>query len=193
MLKARARCADDYWTGGTRTKAPMANVSVYEDNQFTYRKPSRAETLAGSPRKLRRHLPLWLDALIVLVVVGAAGAVGYKFTHPSPHHSAQAISSDFVLDVSAGNYTAAASDVDPGDRAEALKTMRADSGVPGGQFVGAHSLTLASQTVTGSTATVLLKACNSELACNSLPPMPCVEVKGQWYVSWFPLLQATTG
>ena len=98
-------------------------ISAYDDNQFAYRKPTRHQTMVGAERKLKRHLPLWLDILIILVVVGGAGAAGWILSHPSAHRSPGTIATDFAVQVGSGNYAAAASDVDPADQAVALKTM----------------------------------------------------------------------
>jgi hypothetical protein len=166
-----------------------SNIGIYDNNQFAYRKESRNQQLANAPRKLRRHLPLWADILIVLVIVAALGAGGYYFTHPSPHRSAPAIATNFVEMVGSGNYLAAASDVDPADRSTALTTMRQQGGVPGGDFAGVHSTKLGSSSVTGTTASVVIQACNDSLACNDLPAVPAVEVGGKWYVSWSQLVR----
>ena len=167
-----------------------SNIGIYDHNQFSFRKESRNQKLANAPRKLRRHLPIWADVLILLVIVGAAGAVGYYFTHPSPHRSAAAITTNFAEMVGSGNYLAAASDVNPADRTTALRTMRSNDGVPGGDFANVHTTKLASSSVTGTTARVVIQACNDSLACNDLPAVPCVEIAGKWYVSWTQLLQA---
>lgn len=170
----------------------MSNIGVYDNNQFTYRKPSRHQTMVNAPRKLKRRLPIWLIVLILLVIVGAASAVGYKFTHPSPHHSAAAVASNFVHDLGIGNYEAASTDIDPSDSAKALAVLESMKGVPGGDFAAPGATKLGSSTVTGQTATVVIQACNSDLACNALPTVPCIEIKGLWYVSWLPLLETTS-
>jgi hypothetical protein len=88
-------------------------ISAYDDNHFAYRKPTRNQTMVTSERKLRRHLPLWLDVLIILAVVGGAGGAGWVLSHPSAHRSPATIATDFVVQIGSGNYAAAASDVDP--------------------------------------------------------------------------------
>jgi hypothetical protein len=168
----------------------MASTGVYDDNQFAYRKASRHETMTTASRKLKRRLPLWFDVLIVLVLVGALSAVGFVLTHPSPHRSATAIATDFVHQVGTGNYKAAASDIDPSDSAKALEVLDSTNGMPGGTFAGTGATKLATSSVTGDTASVVIQACNSSLACNDLPPVPCIKIKGLWYVSWIPLLQS---
>jgi hypothetical protein len=167
----------------------MSNTGVYDNNQFTYRKPTRHQTMVNAPRKLKRRLPLWVDVLIVLALVGVAGGVGYKFTHPSPHHSAAAIATDFVHQIGTGDYQVAALDVDPVDSAKALAVLESTKGVPGGDFAASGATKLGSSTVTGQTASVVVQACNASLACNDLAPIPCVEIDGLWYVSWVPLLE----
>jgi hypothetical protein len=149
----------------------MATTSVYDNNQFSYRKTSRNQTMSNAPRKMRRHLPLWLEALLVLALIAGLGTGGYILTHPSPHRSAVAIAGDFIQKVSAGNYAGAAADVDPANRAQALTYMEAQNGMPGGVFDGTHSTKLGSSNVTGTTATVVIQACNSSLACVDLPPV----------------------
>ena len=74
---------------------PMA-ISAYDDNHFAYRKPTRNQTMVGAERKMKRHLPLWLDVLIILVLVAAAGTVGFVLTHPSAHRSPGTIATDFA-------------------------------------------------------------------------------------------------
>jgi hypothetical protein len=169
-----------------------SSISTFNDNQFAYRRATRNEVIASSPRKLKRHMPLWLDAIIVLALLGGAGYVGYVLTHPSPHRSATAIATNFVEQIGSGNLSAAAADVDPADQVSALSTLRSNGGMPGGEFADTHSTKPGSTNVTGTTATVVISACNSSLACNDLPPVPCVEVGGKWYVSWRPLLQSTS-
>jgi hypothetical protein len=146
--------------------------------------------MVTSERKLRRHLPLWLDVLIILAVVGGAGGAGWVLSHPSAHRSPATIATDFVVQIGSGNYAAAASDVDPADRAPALATLKSDAGVPGGALNGAHATKLGSSTTSGSTASVVVQACNSSLACNNLPVIPCIKIDGAWYVAWTPLLQS---
>ena len=165
-------------------------ISAYDDNQFAYRKPTRHQTMVGAERRMKRHLPLWLDILIILIVVGGASAAGWILSHPSAHRSPGTIATDFAVQVGGGDYTAAASDVDPADQAVALKTMRSDAGVPGGVLAGTHSTKLGSQSVSGTTASVVVQACNDSLACNNLPAIPCIEINGKWYVAWTPLLQS---
>jgi len=167
-----------------------SSTSTFNDNQFTYRKASRHEVLSTAPRKLKRHLPLWLEALIVVAILGAAGYVGFVLTHPSPHRSATAIATNFVQQIGSDNFEAAAADVDPADQAGALRTLRSSAGMPGGEFAGTHTTQAGSTDQTGTTASVVVKACNSSLACNDLPPVPCVEIGGRWYVSWGPLLKS---
>jgi cytoskeletal protein RodZ len=167
-----------------------SNIGIYDNNQFAYRKESRTEQLANAPRKMRRHLPLWLDILIILVIIGGLGAGGYFLTHPSPHHSSTAIATNFAEMVGSSNYLAAANDVDPADRATALSTMRSQGGVPGGAFADVHSTKLASSSVTGTTGSVVIQSCNVSLACNDLPALPTVEIAGKWYVSWSQLIQS---
>lgn len=168
----------------------MSNIGVYDDNQFTYRKASRHQTMINAPRKLKRRLPLWFDVLIVVLIVGAASAVGYVLTHPSPHRSAVAVANNFVHDIGSGNYKAAALDIDPTDSAKALTVFESSKGVPGGAFAGIGATKLGTSNVTGQTASVVIQACNSSLACNNLPAVPCIEISGLWYVSWIPLLES---
>jgi hypothetical protein len=170
----------------------MASTGVYDDNQFAYRKASRHETITTAQRKLKRRLPLWFDVLIVIVLVGAASAVGYVLTHPSPHRSADAVATDFVHEIGSGNYHAAAKDIDPSDSAKALEVLESTNGLPGGTFAGTGATKGATSAVTGDTASVIIQACNSSLACNNLPAVPCIEIKGLWYVSWIPLIQSTS-
>jgi cytoskeletal protein RodZ len=165
-------------------------ISAYDDNQFAYRKPTRAQTKLTSERKLRRHLPLWLDALIILILVGGAGAAGWILSHPSAHRSPDTIATDFAVQVGSANYVAAAADVDPADRAAALATLKSDAGVPGGALDGTHSTKLGSSTTSGTTANVVVQSCNTSLACNNLPVIPCIKIDGAWYVAWTPLLQS---
>ncbi len=168
----------------------MSNIGVFDDNQFTHRKPSRHQTMVNAPRKLKRRLPLWFDVLIVVVLVGAASAVGYVLTHPSPHRSAIAVANDFVHQVGTGNYKQAAADIDPADSAKALAVLKSMKGVPGGAFAGVGATKIGTSSVTGQTASVVIQACNASLACNNLPAVPCIEIKGLWYVSWIPLLES---
>ncbi len=168
-------------------------ISTYDDNQFAYRKPTRNHTMLHSERKLKRRLPLWLYITIILVVVGGVSATGWILAHPSAHRSPATIVTDFAVQVGSGNYAAAASDVDPADQATALTTLKADAGVPGGILTGVQTTQMGSSTTSGTTAEVVIKACNSSLACNPLPAIPCIEVKGKWYVAWNPLLQALAG
>jgi hypothetical protein len=168
----------------------MSNIGVYEDNQFTYRKPSRHQKMVSAPRKMKRRLPLWFDVLIALVLIGAASAVGYVLTHPSPHRSAVSVANSFVHDVGTGNYKAAAADIDPSDSAKALTVMDSQKGVPGGDFAGIGATKIGTSTVTGQSGSVVIQACNASLACNNLPAIPCIEVNGLWYVSWIPLLES---
>ncbi len=165
-------------------------ISAYDDNQFAYRKPTRIQSKMGAQRKMRRHLPLWLDGLLIVVLVAVASGVGYVLTHPSAHRSPSTIATDFVFQIGSGNYTAADADVDPVDRAAALTTMRTYSGIPGGALAGTHATKVASQIISGTAASVVLQACNGSLACNNLPAIPCVEVDGQWYVAWNLLLRS---
>jgi hypothetical protein len=169
----------------------MATTSVYDNNQFAYRKTSRNQAISNKPQKMKRHLPLWFEALLILALIAVAGTVGYILTHPSPHRSPVAIATDFIEKVSAGNYVGAASDVDPADRAKALSLMQSQNGVPGGFFTGIHSTKVGSSNVTGDTGSAVIQACNASLACVDLPAVPSVKVDGSWYVSWIPLLQST--
>ena len=89
------------WRGQIGPEA-MSNIGVYDNNQFTYRKPSRHQSMVSAQRKMKRRLPIWFDVLIVVLLVGAASAVGYVLTHPSPHRSATAVANSFVHDVGAG-------------------------------------------------------------------------------------------
>jgi cytoskeletal protein RodZ len=168
-------------------------ISTYDDNQFAYRKPTRNNAMLNADRKLKRRLPLWLYVMIILVVVGGVGATGWILAHPSAHRSPATIATDFAVQVGGGNYAAAASDVDPADQATALATLKSDSGVPGGVLAGVQTTQLGSSTTSGTTAEVVVKACNLSLACNPLPAIPCIEIKGKWYVAWTPLLQSLAG
>ena len=170
----------------------MASTGVYDDNQFAYHKASRHETMTTAPRKMKRHLPIWFDVLILIVLVGAASAVGYVLTHPSPHRSATAIATDFVHQVGSGNYAAAAKDIDPSDSAKALQVLDSTNGMPGGAYAGTGATKPGTSTVTGDTGSVVIQACNASLACNDLPAVPTIEIKGLWYVSWIPLIQSTS-
>ena len=170
----------------------MASIGVYDDNQYTFRKASRHETMTTAERKLKRHLPIWFNVLIVLVLVGAASAVGYVLTHPSPHRSATSIANDFVHQIGTGNYKSAATDIDPADATRALAVLDSMNGLPGGTYAGTGATKLATSSVTGQTASVVIQACNASLACNDLPAVPCIEIKGLWYVSWIPLIQSTS-
>lgn len=165
-------------------------TGIYESNQFTYRKPTRNQAMTSTPRKVKGHFPIWLNIAIILVVVGAAGAVGYKLTHPSLHHSPVSISTDFAQKLSAGQYQAAMSDVDPADQAKALSYMDKQNGIPNLAFADVHTTKLSSQTINGTSATVVIQACNQSFACNALPPIPCIEIKGAWYVNWIPFLNS---
>jgi hypothetical protein len=168
----------------------MASTGIYESNQFAYRKPTRNQTMAAAPRKVKGHFPIWINIAILIVVVGAAGAVGYKLTHPSVHHSPVAIATDFAQKVSAGQYKAAMADVDPADQAKALSYMEQQSGVSNGAFADVHSTKLSSQQINGTSASVVIQACNQSFACNALPPIPCIQIKGSWYVNWIPFLNS---
>jgi hypothetical protein len=167
-------------------------TTIYDDNQFAYHKRTRHEQITSGQTRRKGHLPIWLDLIFVVIIVGAAGAVGFVLTHPSPHRSAIAIASNFVEQVGSGNYAAAARDVDPSDQASALSNLNSENGFVGGQFANAHTIQYDSSTVSGTSGSVVLKACNSSLACNPLPPVPCIEIKGSWYVSWVTLLQSLT-
>ncbi len=168
-------------------------ISAYDDNHFAFRKTTRNQAMVSSDRKLKRRLPLWLYCLIILVIVGGVGGVGWFFTHPSAHRSPATIAADFTVQVGNSNWVAAASDVDPANRATALATLKSDAGVPGGAIDGVQTTKLASSTTSGTTAQVVLQACNSSLACNDMPPIPCIEVDGSWYVAWNPLLESLAG
>jgi hypothetical protein len=169
--------------------ASKPKTTVYEDNQFAIHRQTRHEKITTTARKQRGHLPLWLDAIFIIIVVGAAGAIGFVLTHPSPHRSAQAIATDFVQQVGAGNYVKASKDVDPAEQATALKTLNSQSGVPGGEYAAVHTTQFDSESGSGTSETVILKACNASLACNPIPPVPVEEIHGQWYVAWGLLLQ----
>ncbi len=168
-------------------------ISAYEDNQFAYRKPTRNHSMMTSERKLKRRLPLWLYITIILVVIGGVGGAGWILAHPSAHRSPATIATDFAVQVGGGNYAAAASDVDPADQATALATLKSDGGVPGGVLAGVQTTQLGSSTTSGTTAEVIVKACNSSFSCNPLPEIPCIEINGKWYVAWTPLLQSLAG
>ena len=172
----------------TKTKA-----TIYDDNQFSFHRQTRHERITGKQAGGRHgHLPLWLDALIIIFVVAVAGAVGFVLTHPSPHRSADAIATDFVHQVGAGNYLNASKDVDPSEQATALSFMRTKGGLPNASFAGVHTTQLDSSSVTGTTASVVLKSCNSSLACNPLPAVPAEEISGKWYVDWGLLIDSTS-
>lgn len=106
-------------------------ISAYDDNHFAFRKTTRNQAMVSSDRKLKRRLPLWLYCLIILVIVGGVGGVGWFFTHPSAHRSPATIAADFTVQVGNSNWVAAASDVDPANRATTLATLKSDAGVPG--------------------------------------------------------------
>jgi len=171
----------------------MANISVTDNNQFTYRKASRNQTLAATPRKLKKRLPLWIDILLILIVIGAAGAVGYYFTHPSVHRAPDAVANNFAQQVGTADYTGASDDVDPADKTAALAALSQPGGQTGGLIDGVfgatHSTQIGTSTESGSTASVIIKACNSDLACNDLPAIPCERIAGKWYVDWTLLIQ----
>jgi hypothetical protein len=172
----------------TKTKS-----TIYNDNQFSFHKQTRHEKLtSGQGRRRRGHLPLWMDILIILVIVAVAGTVGFILTHPSPHRSADGIATDFAHQVGSGNYLNASKDVDPSEQASALSEMRSKGGLPSGDFAGVHTTQLDSSNVTGTTASVVLKSCNSSLACNPLPAIPCEEIGGKWYVDWGLLIDSTS-
>jgi hypothetical protein len=170
----------------------MSNIGVYDNNQFAYRKASRNQAMAAAPRKLKRRLPIWMDILIILIVIGAASAAGFVLTHPSPHRSAVAVASNFVHQMGTADYKMAAADIDPADSARALSVLDSMNGLPGGAFADVQGATkLGTSNVTGQTATVVIQACNASLACNDLPTIPCVEINGKWYVSWIALIEST--
>jgi hypothetical protein len=171
--------------------ASRTKTTFYDDNQFAIHKQTRHEKITTVSRKQRGHLPLWLDAILIIIVVGAAGAVGFVLTHPSPHRSGQAIATDFVQQVGAGNYQKASKDVDPAEQTTALKTLNSQSGVPGGSFAAVHTTQFGSESGSGTSETVVIKACNASLSCNPLPPIPVEEIHGQWYVAWGLLLQTS--
>jgi hypothetical protein len=172
--------------------ATKTKTTIYNDNQFAFHKQTRHEQITAGRGHRRGHLPLWIDALIVIVIVGAAGTVAFVLTHPSPHRSADAIATDFVHQVGAGNYLNASKDVDPSDQAAALAALRSPSGAVAGMYAGVHTTQLGSSQVTGTTASVELKACNSSLACDPLPTVPCEEIGGKWYVDWGLLIDSTS-
>jgi hypothetical protein len=171
--------------------ATRAKTAFHDENQFAIHRQTRHEkiTSKGAGRNRRGHFPLWLDAIFIIIVVGAAAAVGFVLTHPSPHRSAEAIATNFVQQVGAGNYEIASKDVDPAEQATALKTLASQSGVPGGVYAAVHTTQFGSESGSGTSETVVIKACNSSLACNPLPAIPCEEIHGQWYVDWGLLLQ----
>jgi hypothetical protein len=172
--------------------ATKTKTTIYDDNQFAFHKQTRHEQITAGRGRRRGHLPLWIDVLIVLVIVGAVGTVGFILTHPSPHRSAAAIATDFVHQVGSGNYLNASKDIDPSEQASALAALRSPSGVVRGQYAGVHTTQLGSSQVTGTTASVVVKACNSSLACNPLPTIPCEEIGGKWYVDWGLLIDSTS-
>jgi hypothetical protein len=171
--------------------ATKPKTTFYEENQFAIHRQTRHEKITATGRKQRGHLPLWLDAIFIVIVVGAAGAVGFILTHPSPHRSAQAIATNFVQQIGAGNYVNASKDVEPSEQASALSTLKSQSGVPGGDYATVHTTQFDSESGSGTSETVTLKSCNSSLACNPLPPVPVEEIHGQWYVAWGLLLQTS--
>jgi hypothetical protein len=172
----------------------MSNISVYDNNQFAYRKASRNQTLSAAPRKLKRHLPLWLNIILILIVVAVAGAVGYVLTHPSVHRSPDAVANNFAQQVGNADYIGASYDIDPANKAAALAAMSQPGGELGslvdGVFGTTHSTQIGTSTESGSTASVIVKACNQDLACNELPAIPCTRVNGKWYVDWTLLIQS---
>ncbi len=145
--------------------------------------------ITAASRKHGAHLPLWLDALII-IVCRRGGAVGYVLTHPSPHRSPDRRSRrTSSIQVGAGNYHGASKDVDPADQATALATMRPTPGSLVGPRRRPTPRSSVRQSGSGTSETVVIKACNASLACNPLPAIPASEIDGQWYVAWSLLLQ----
>jgi hypothetical protein len=172
----------------TKTKS-----TAYDDNPFAFHKQTRHEQITTAKVKRRGHLPLWVDAVIILLIVGAAGAVGYVLTHPSVYRSPDAIAVDFAHQMGSGDYQNASKDVDPKEQASALSLLRSEGQqVLNGDFIGVHTTQVASSQVTGTTASVELKSCNASLACNPLPTIPCEETDGKWYVDWGLMVDTTS-
>jgi hypothetical protein len=172
--------------------ATKAKTSIYDDNQFAIHRQTRHEKITGAKTRRRGHFPLWLDAILILIVVAAAGSIGFVLTHPSPHRSAEGIATDFVHQVGDGDYLNASKDVEPAEQATALAALRSQAGIPNNpSFSEVHTTQFGSETGSGTTAMVIIKSCNSSLACNPLPAIPCQEVDGKWYVAWGLFLQMT--
>lgn len=167
--------------------APNASQTVptgFDNNPFAV----NAGLFGPTPTKKKGHLAMPLLVLLILAIVGAASAVGYMLTHPSPQRSADSAALDFYekLGSSPANYTAALSDVLPSQRAQAASMGSLQEVQSVVQQIGSLNLSVANPgPATGPSKTVVIKGCNETLSCSPVSvSVPTAEMNGKWYVNF---------
>ena len=141
-----------------------------------------------TPTKKKGHLAGPLVALIVVALVAAAGAVGYKLTHPSPQRSPDAVALNFYqkLGASPPDYTGAVADIVPSQQGQAgsMNSMHEVQAVV--QELQTQNLSVLNPSKpTATTKSVIVQGCNATLSCGpEEPAIPTEEIGGKWYVDF---------
>ncbi len=136
-----------------------------------------------TPTRKRGRLPMAALVVIVLVVVVAVAGGGYFLLHPSVNRSPDAIATDFYARLVNHDYTGAALDIAPTQRAVAGNLGDRPEVVSQAQRL-THLLQQPTDVTSGNDVIVTLQQCTGGFSCSGTPPVPTLEVNGKWYVDF---------
>jgi len=167
---------------GASLRMPRTGLAGFDDNPFAV----SPRSMLPPPTKKRGRLTLPVIGLLVALAGAGAGTGVFLLVHPSPHRSPGAVAKDFYQHLEAGDYAAAAGDVDPSSQ-----QMAASAGaVPAVAHV-AQELTSLNLTDTATApgpngdVVVTVTGCGQSFSCGTAgPPVPVEQIDGQWYVDW---------